>query len=912
MKLFQIISLLFMLIFLEEIAAQDTDLSKQERHADSLFLYGNYTESLRAFQAILDNDETKKDTIKLSKNRLNIIKILIRSGKFEEAEKTLTKIKITQNSLIQANKSNYQGLIELHKGQNEKAQESFEKALKIYETAKSDYQTKMAEVYSNLGLVLWNTGRTKSALNLHHKALYIRKKYYGERHPETAGSYNNIGLTYGLTKEALKYYQKALFIYAQIYSENHPTTANVYTNIALIYRAQKNPEFALFNLKKALKIWQNLHHNEQHPNEAFLISNIGQIYADEKKYDQALNEQQKALKIYHKYYGEKHPEIAGIYNLIGSIYATQKAYTKALDAYQSALIANVPNFQSTRILQNPNFENYYRAEVLLNSLHLKARAWEGLHYTKTLRFKDLQEAIQLLEKCDTLANHIRQTRTHQKDKIALSEMMSEVYGDAVRICLALADYAVRPRIWKEKAFYFAERSKASVLLSAVTETRAKTFAGIPKNILQKEQDLKSELARFEQKLAENIGTENESKWRNQIVQFNRVYDKFTLDMEKNYPQYYHLKYNPTYLQIKDLQELIPENTVLISYFTTQEELYIFRVFSDELEILEVPKIRKFDKKLISLRNAIFYQAHQKFIQTGQLLYQQLFPKKLPKRIKKLIIIPDGRLGTIPFEVLLTKKTEKVPRNKIKEFLPNVPYLIRKYDISYLYATSLLSISPLQKQPTSGILLFAPVRFKISKSEDYEYKNLPSLPYTETEVLNLEKLFVRKGIATESRLYETASEKFIKSDNLEKYKYIHLATHGAVNESTPELSRVFLSNSDGQEDGNLFSGEIYNLKINSDLVTLSACQTGLGKIKKGEGIIGLSRALLYAGAKNMTLSLWRVSDASTADLMQNYYQNFLETDTPNFAQALRNAKLKMIRNGQFSAPYYWASFILVGK
>jgi len=912
MKLYQILFLLFVLIFLGKTTAQNTDLSEQERQADSLFLYGNYAESLKGFQVILEDDETKKDSIKINKNRLNIVKILIRSGKFEEAEKTLAQIQATENSFIQTNKLNYKGLIELHKGQNEKAQKSFEKALKIYEELKSDNQTKIAEIYSNLGLVFWNTGRTKSALNLHHKALYIRKKNYGERHPETAGSYNNIGLTYGLTKEALKYYQKALFIYSQIYSENHPTTANVYTNIALIYRAQKNPEFALFNLKKSLTIWQNLHPNEQHPNEAFLISNIGQIYADEKKYDQALNEQQKALKIYQKYYGKKHPEIAGIYNLIGSIYATQKAYTKALEAYQKALIANVPNFQVTRILQNPDFENYYRAEVLLNSLHLKARAWEGRHYTKTLRFKDLQEAVRLLEKCDTLANHIRQTRTHQKDKIALSEMMSEVYGDAVRICLALADYAVRPRIWKEKAFYFAERSKATVLLSAVAETRAKTFAGIPENILQKEQNIKDELARLEQKLAEDIGTENESKWRNQIVQINRKYDEFTLDMEKNYPQYYHLKYNPTYLQINDLQKLIPKNTALISYFTTQERLYIFRIFSDELEVLEAPKIKKFEKKLISLRNAIFYQAHQKFIQTGQLLYQQLFPKKLPKNIKKLIIVPDGRLGTIPFEVLLTQKIEKIPKNKLKEFLLDAPYLIQEYDISYLYATSLLSISLLQKEATNGILLFAPVKFKLSKSDDYEYKSLPSLPYTETEVLNLEKLFVRKGITTESRLYETASENFIKSKNLEKYKYIHLATHGVVNESTPELSRIFLSNSEGQEDGNLFSGEIYNLKVNSDLVTLSACQTGLGKVKKGEGIIGLSRALLYAGAKNMTLSLWRVSDASTADLMQNYYQNFLETDTPNFAQALRNAKLKMIRDNQFYAPYYWASFILIGK
>jgi CHAT domain-containing protein len=123
--------------------------------------------------------------------------------------------------------------------------------------------------------------------------------------------------------------------------------------------------------------------------------------------------------------------------------------------------------------------------------------------------------------------------------------------------------------------------------------------------------------------------------------------------------------------------------------------------------------------------------------------------------------------------------------------------------------------------------------------------------------------------------------------------------------------VFLQSSSEAEDGNLFSGEIYNLKLKANLVTLSACQTGLGKISKGEGVVGLSRALAYAGAKNILVSFWSVGDTSTAALMTDFYGHLLNGNTLNYSQNLRKAKLDLIQKGDFSAPYYWAPFVLIG-
>ena len=114
-----------------------------------------------------------------------------------------------------------------------------------------------------------------------------------------------------------------------------------------------------------------------------------------------------------------------------------------------------------------------------------------------------------------------------------------------------------------------------------------------------------------------------------------------------------------------------------------------------------------------------------------------------------------------------------------------------------------------------------------------------------------------------------------------------------------------------EDGNVFSGEIFNLKLNADLAVLSACQTGLGKVSKGEGVIGLSRALVFAGARSIMVSYWSVADESTSLLMADFYSQFVKQSTPNYREALQQAKIAMIKHKEYAAPYYWAPFVLIG-
>jgi CHAT domain-containing protein len=159
-------------------------------------------------------------------------------------------------------------------------------------------------------------------------------------------------------------------------------------------------------------------------------------------------------------------------------------------------------------------------------------------------------------------------------------------------------------------------------------------------------------------------------------------------------------------------------------------------------------------------------------------------------------------------------------------------------------------------------------------------------------------------------YDEANEGKIKSADIAKYSILHFATHGIVDETDPELSRIFL-NENSSEDGHLYAGEIYNLKLNAELAVLSACQTGLGKYSKGEGVIGLSRALVYAGAENLIVSFWSVADESTTELMTDFYSVLLKDPGKGFRYALQQSKVKMVNSKKFAEPYYWAPFVLIG-
>lgn len=834
---------------------------------------------------------------------------LIGLGKLDEADEVLQSIltKISQSnnqSLLKAITQSNIGFLYLN-------QAKFEQSLKeLSEATHSLQQTgnalETARALSNLGLVYNSTGKYLQAEEQFQMAMSLRQAELPDTHELIAASYNNLGLVYSQIdiNKAIDYYEKASGIYEKLHGKDHPKMAVANTNLGMAYLSLEFYGDAINYFETALEIGNKIN-PEPNASKAFVLSNLGYTYSKLNNKKAAMEFYEKALAMYLASHGNKHPDVAASYNLIGNIYQSDDKFDEALKNYQRALIANISDFNSENILANPSGDNFYNGNQLLYSMMYKAQTLEAKHLGKTLKLSDLELSLNTLLECDSLIDRLRQQTTNEADKISLGAIAHAVYADGVRIAFLLNNVAFKNRkIYREQSFYFAEKSKSAVLLDAISETNAKSFAGVPDNLLEEERNLKSALALVAQKLAQKPSEEEEKYLRETAYHLNQSYQSFIQNLEQQYPEYFNLKYNSSSPSIAQIQSLIDTKTAVLSYFIDDSEqngsrLYTFIITHKSFIVKDHALPNDYDRNITGLRNGLYYMNENVYIQSARSLYKLLMPTKIPRSIKELVILPTGRMSVIPFEVLLSKnvKHTNAPYSTL-------PYLIKQTGIRYEFSAGLL----IQKKSgtRNGIrsaLLCAPVSFP-------EKDNLSDLPGTEQEVNTIHNLFANKNITNLVLLNKKANEASLKSDDLSEYSLIHLATHGIVDENNPELSRIFLQSNSDAEDGNLYSGEIYNLRLNAELVTLSACQTGLGKISKGEGVIGLSRALVYAGAKNLIVSFWSVADESTAELMTDFYGLMLENSSISYSENLKKAKLNLMK-GKYAAPYYWAPFILIG-
>jgi CHAT domain-containing protein len=281
--------------------------------------------------------------------------------------------------------------------------------------------------------------------------------------------------------------------------------------------------------------------------------------------------------------------------------------------------------------------------------------------------------------------------------------------------------------------------------------------------------------------------------------------------------------------------------------------------------------------------------------------------------KGLVVVPDGGLSSLPFEALL--KRDGSPEAGLRE----LPCVLLDHAVSYAYSATVL-LQGLGRKAQSApdeLVAFAPF---VAPGKPSRSDTPSPLPASRKEVTDVRRLLAgRQGLfggwlSGRTRVYlgDEATESRFKSSGLERYRYVHLATHGVVDEEHPGLSRLLFAPESGSgEDGVLHLGEVYNLSLDADLVVLSACDTGRGRVARGEGIIGFTRAFLYAGAQSLVVSLWPVSDAAASELVVDFYRELL-AGRPR-AEALRQAKLRtMARNPEYAKPYYWSSLVLVGE
>ncbi len=877
---------------------------------DILLLDSKYKEAI----AWIDNEVIK---IKDPKTKLILenkkAEALIRLGELDAANKLLGNLEqdvktfhgaVFLEALIKTNL----GYLYLNQGRNDNALEALQQAQDNFDQTGNQNCLEAAQALSYLSQVYLATGKLTKAEEQMMMCLSIRQKILPKNHELIAAAYNDLGFAYSQldNDKALANYEMALGMYEELHGKDNAKIAIAYGNIGVIYRNLELYGDAVNNFENALKIWDKIYPGA-HPKKAFVLFNLGRTNQNMGEQKSALAYYEKALVMYRSSYGSKHPEIASVLNYIGNIKIAQASYEDALLAYQEAINANTISFDNKNIKYNPTAHDFYNGNILLFSLEFKAKALEAQYFGKTLKLSNLALALKTLQVADTLIDKLRQHSTSETDKLALGQIANDVYADGVRTAYEASVGSVKKKAFQLLAFYFAEKSKSSVLLEAIAESDAKSFAGIPQDLLEEEQKLKTAIALTVQKLAQKPTAQEEKNLRESAYTLNRDYAAFTKQLEISFPEYFNLKYNTTSPTVHDLQQKLDIKTAILSYFIDDKNntLYIFKLFKKKYEILTHVLSKDFDRYITGLRNGLFFNDIKTYKISSTELSRILIPK-FPTAITSLVILPTGRLSIIPFETLFTKKPKDkvLPDGKID--IATLPYVLNRFTTRYEFSASLI----LQKSNKAdlasppSIFLCAPIVFP-------EKDHLNDLPGTESEVTQIAGLFKAKQFRSSLYTHADASEMLVKSGALKNFKLIHFATHGIVDEKNAELSRIFLQTSSNTEDGNLFAGEIYNLSLQADLVTLSACQTGLGKISKGEGVIGLSRALVYAGAKNIIVSFWSVADQSTSELMRNFYTNMLNSSVRDYSESLRQAKIKLIKEAKYAAPYYWAPFVLIG-
>jgi CHAT domain-containing protein/Tfp pilus assembly protein PilF len=857
-----------------------------EKKIDSLLIRAEYAKAIQ----LINSYPTKSVALQNKE-----AEALMSSGKFNEAEAVLSKL----NSDDPINKAITQtnlGYLNLLKGRNDLAQENLEQARDGFKQIGKDKTKEAARCFSNLSLVYWSSGKFSQAEENGLLALQLRQSIFGTESEEAAASMNDLGLVYGSTdaNKGLDYYEKVLGIYEKFYGEDHPKIAIAKTNIGLMYFNLKLYGDAVVNFESSQAIWEKTYPNG-HPNEAISLINLGRTYTQMKNTKAALEYYEKALMIYKKSYGEKHPDIAVVYNQTGYIKLEDNKYEVALTDFQNALCANSPTFNELSTRKNPDIRNFYNGKVLLFSFRLKAQAFESLHYGKTLKLQDLKFALQTLQSCDSLIDNIRHNSSNENDKIELGSLANEVYEDGVRIAYAISELTPNSQSYRETAFYFAEKSKSAVLQESIADAQAKSFAGIPLELIEEEQNKKTTIAFLSQRLSEKPNPEEEKSLRSLLFNTNIEYQQFIKKLETDYPAYYNLKYSSATPSVADVQKIVLPLQAVVSYFIADKnkKLYQFVITQKKFKITSRSLPENFDRSCKGFINSLLYSDFKTYKNSYSLA--KLLKPNVPKSVKSIVVIPSGKIGSLPLEAMPLKITD--------DGFNGSSFFIDRWAISYEFAAGLMLQKAKDKRDkkSSGIFLCAPIHFT-------ENQSLSDLLGTEKEVNAIAELFPNQSkISTNADANETT----LKSKEIKNYTYLHLATHGIVDSSDPSLSQIFLNGSE-TEDGNLFCKEIYNMNMGSDLVVLSACETGLGKFSKGEGVIGLSRALTYAGAKNIIVSFWKVSDESTAELMISFYKHLIENKDQNFSKAIRQAKVDIIKTGKYSSPYYWAPFVLIGK
>lgn len=653
-------------------------------------------------------------------------------------------------------------------------------------------------------------------------------------------------------------------------------------------------------------------------NKASYMRLLGDFYFAQNQFDKAAQAYNEALNINLYIFKpnnsddqvKQSSEIALAYLNIATIRQKQKRFAEAIKAINNGFSSLDRTFYCDDYRENPKADNIINKQELLKLLDCKTSILLDWAETKLLQRANYQAvAYRTAKDGIDLIESIRTSFTADYDKQYLLELMYPLYEKGISAAFQLYQQDNNPE-YLTRAFDIFERSKAATLLQAIRTGQAEDEFETSERFLLL--DYRTQMAKLEFNIHKALSDNQKDESDPSVTQFKRQHDSLknrldalTKTFEKKYPNYYRLKYSRPYASLADVQKALPtdESTVLFEYFVGNKDIYVFAVSHGRVQLFKQPKPQDFATMVSRFHNLLRTPKggnSPQYAQIAHQFYTLLWQAPLsifPKKPQKMVVVADDLLCLLPFDGFLTS----LPTTNLS--YRTLPYLIRDHTLLYAYSANAYLEKKLtdHSRPRAIFAGFAPEYPKDSP--------FAALPNSVVEIDALANL-----LGGTKFIGKKVSERRFK-DNATDFRCLHLSMHTDMQALNPMFTKLVFQpdSNDLSEDNLLTANEIYKLRLNADLVVLSACETGLGELSSGEGAMSFARAFQYAGVPNTVMSLWLADDEASKNVMIQFYENLKAGQSKE--DAMRNAKLDYLsrtKTEDEAFPFFWLTYNIIGN
>lgn len=921
---------------LKKLPKYSLQLAKSFYNLGKLYFYKkNNSKALEYYYLDLNIKQKvfTKNHIRLFESYICISYCFVKKFRFDNAIKLLNKaidIALINKDYSKVAHSSFNlGACYYYKGDYESAISHYTKSINIRENFKQKGNYQIGLTYTNIGICYNKIGDYSTAINFLNKAENVFLSTKGNYFFHICRTYTHLGIIYESMKEyikSLRYHEKALKIKLDEYGEGSDEVVVSYTNLASVYN-----KLGKYNI--AIKYMFSVDiskHAQHHLIVSGCYYNLGNSFYGLKKYNEALIYYQKALGVnirIKSMYVYKIPEMEYGIKICNIVFGILKSKIDCLYEWYNEYKKNI--------------------EYLLDCcsvIQFGLLFWDNLrksYMTENSSFYLAKQVLPILEKGIKLSIEMSEIIEHSKSTISTKKNNN-----------SNANYFRNKVDISNLAFVLFEKTKGWWVLKNKKEILASlTVNEKNQSLFEKEKKLKTYLMSLDEEIFEmrnilkNGGDEKqikylveiESKHSKEVAKYKKLIEK----IHNKHHQYYTIKYDITTISIEQLQTLLQttidqinnQTTAVVSYFLGEKTVNTFVVTANQTEHYSFKRDSVFDETLEEYYSLLRLDNDKDnwrlFARHSHYLFQKLISSFYERlKGKKLIIIPHNELHYLPFETLITQ-----PCNG---YYHEMNFLIKEHAISYAHSATLLEQyykSPVaEKAPKEKGVAFAPTfsppssMDEVSEIEEGLYE-----PTTRGEqklrnaaaklkpllAAKVEAEWLRDTLGITAYFDKEASkEQFLKI--LSKNRIIHLATHTLIDDEFPMQSQILftaLRKEEGYEPLKMI--ELYGKKINSPLVVLSACETGIGKIEKGEGVMNLARAFFLGGCNSVFMTLWKIlDDDKIVSIIQTFYNGLAKGLCKD--EAMQQAKLNYIeriskqRKYEYLHPYYWAGMVGIGN